>query len=120
VSDGGSTRSGTGTAGAIGTTLGTAVRVLRGESPKYARGLFAGAGAFSKAVGHVLHMLWLEVTGFVFLCFSIIGGFALYREYPGLRAGNVSQGRFGVTLLFSLMFVYFGLNSFWRARHKKK
>ncbi len=64
-------------------------------------------------------MLWLEVTGFVFLCFAIIGGFALFREYPGLRAGNVSQGRFGITLLFSLMFAWFGLTSFWRARRKQ-
>jgi hypothetical protein len=81
--------------------------------------LFAGAGAFVKAISHVLHMLWLEVTGFVFLCFAIIGGFALFREYPGLRAGTVSQGKFGVTLLFSLMFAWFGLTSFWRARRKQ-
>lgn len=64
-------------------------------------------------------MLWLEVTGFVFLCFAIIGGFALFREYPALRAGNVSQGRFGITLLFSVMFAWFGLTSFWRARRRQ-
>ncbi len=95
------------------------VRVLRGEGPKVSRGLFAGAGAFVKALSHVAHMLWLEVTGFVFLCFAVIGGFALFREYPGLRAGSVSQGKFGVTLLFSVMFAWFGISSFWRARRKK-
>ncbi len=64
-------------------------------------------------------MLWLEVTGFVFLCFAVIGSFALFREYPGLRAGSVSQGKFTVTLLFSVMFAWFGMTSFWRARRKK-
>lgn len=83
------------------------------------RGLFAGAGAFAKALSHVLHMLWLEVTGFVFLCFAVVGGFALVREYPGLRAGTFPQGKFAVTLLFSLMFAWFGLTSFWRARRKQ-
>jgi hypothetical protein len=82
--------------------------------------VFAGVGAFVKAVSHVAHMLWLEVTGFIFLCFAIIGSFALVREYPAVRSGSVSQGRFGVTLLFSVMFAWFGLTSFWRARYKKK
>lgn len=71
------------------------------------------------AISRVLHLLFLEVTGFVFLCFATIGGFALMREYPGLLAGRVSQGRFGVTLLFTVMFAWFGLTSFWRTRRKR-
>jgi hypothetical protein len=84
-----------------------------------ARGLLQGAGAFFASLMRVLHLLFLEVTGFVFLCFATIGGFALVREYPGLVSGRVSQGRFGVTLLFTLMFAWFGLTSFWRARRKQ-
>ena len=41
------------------------------------------------------------------------------REYPGLATGRVSQGRFGITVLFTVMFAWFGLTSFWRARRKQ-
>ena len=84
-----------------------------------ARGFMYGAGAFFKVLSRTLHLLFLEVTGFVFLCFATIGGFALMREYPGLVAGRVSQGRFGITLLFTVMFAWFGLTSFWGARRKQ-
>jgi hypothetical protein len=84
-----------------------------------ARGFMYGAGAFYKAISRVLHLLFLEVTGFVFLCFATVGGFRLMREYPGLVSGRVSEGRFGVTLLFTVMFAWFGLTSFWRARRKQ-
>lgn len=105
---------------AAGAGLGSAIRVLRGQqSRRMARGLLQGAGAFFASLMRVLHLLFLEVTGFVFLCFATIGGFALVREYPGLVSGRVSQGRFGVTLLFTLMFAWFGLTSFWRARRKQ-
>ncbi len=110
-----------GTAGAVGAGLGTAIRVLRGgSSANLTRGFLAGAGGFLKATAHVLHLLWLEVTGFVFLCFGIIGSFAVMREYPKFQAGQLSQGRFVVTLLFAVMFLWFGVSSFWRARRKRK
>ncbi|HEX6879908.1 MAG TPA: hypothetical protein VF135_06065 [Terriglobales bacterium] len=120
MAESGSPRSSGGAAGALGSNLGSAVRVLRGEQGRrVARGLFHGLGAFFSAISRVVHLLFLEVTGFVFLCFAIIGGFALVREYPGLVAGRVSQGRFGVTLIFTVMFAWFGLTSFWRARRKQ-
>lgn len=100
--------------------MGSAIRILkRDKNRRIATGLFRGAGAFFGAVSRILHLLFLEVTGFVFLCFATIGGFALMREYPGVVSGRVSQGRFGLTLLFTLMFAWFGLSSFWRARRKQ-
>jgi hypothetical protein len=93
---------------------------LRGaEGKRFALSFLRGAGAFFGALSRVLHLLFLEVTGFVFLCFAIIGGFALVREYPKLALGQVSRGRFGITLAFTLMFAWFGVTSFWRARRKQ-
>lgn len=114
------TRNSGGAIRTAGTGVGTAIRILRGaEGKRFALGLFHGAGAFVRAASKVLHLLFLEVTGFVFLCFAVIGGFALMREYPKMVAGQVSQGRFGITLTFTLMFAWFGVTSFWRARRKQ-
>jgi hypothetical protein len=52
----------------------------------------SGARATGAALGKVLHQLWLEVTGFVFLFIAVC---------------------------FCLTFAYFGLSSFWRVRRKK-
>lgn len=79
-----------------------------------AQGLRVTAASF----GRVLGILWLEVTGFVFLCLSGIGGFALAREYSKYQAGNVGSGRVILALCFTVTFAWFGVSSFWRARRK--
>src|SRR5581483_1453017 len=62
--------------------------------------------------GRVLGQLWLEVTGFVFLCLSIIGAGAFFHEYSKFRAGQTSSGRVVLAILFTLSFGWFGVSSF--------
>jgi len=76
----------------------------------------ATATSFAK----VLHQLWLEVTGFVFLAMAGIGGIALSREYVKYQAGRSGPGRVVIAVCFCLTFGYFGLSSFWRVRRKRQ
>jgi hypothetical protein len=71
-------------------------------------------------VSHILGQLWLEVTGFIFLCLSGIGAIAIVREYNRYTAGKATAGRVWVAVIFTLMFGWFGLSSFWRVRKKTK
>jgi len=73
-----------------------------------------------RSFGRVLHQLWLEVTGFVFLAMAGIGGIALSREYARYQAGRTGPGRAVIALGFCLTFGYFGLSSFWRVRRKRQ
>jgi hypothetical protein len=73
-----------------------------------------------RSFGRVLHLLWLEVTGFVFLAMAGIGGIALSREYMKYQAGRTGPGRVAIAVCFCLTFGYFGLSSFWRVRRKKQ
>ena len=66
----------------------------------------------------VLHQLFLEIVGFLFLCVAVLGGFAAWREYLAYRAGTAPVYRVGVAATFTLMFAWFGISSFWRARKK--
>lgn len=82
-------------------------------------------GAILKAVqttavhfARVLHQLWLEVTGFVFLALAGIGVFACGREYTLHQAGKAGWGRVLVAVCFTLVFAWFGASSFWRVRKK--
>src|SRR5713226_4271657 len=68
--------------------------------------------------GRVLHQLWLEVTGFVFLALAFIGGGAFFREYARYQAGQTTTGRVVVAIVFTLTFVWFGVTSFWRVWKK--
>jgi hypothetical protein len=82
-------------------------------------------GAFLRAsritathVGRVLHQLWLEVTGFVFLVLAAIGSLALFREYSQYHTGKASVSRIVVAICFTVMFAWFGVTSFLRTRKK--
>jgi protein-S-isoprenylcysteine O-methyltransferase Ste14 len=77
--------------------------------------LFAAGRATAAHVLRLLHQLWLEIMGFLFLAIAAIGGFAFMREYPRFQAGQIGSGRLLVTAGFTLVFAWFGLTSFWRA-----
>jgi len=84
------------------------------------RALMQGARATAASFGRVLHQLWLEVTGFVFLALAGIGGLAGAREYTRYEAGKSGPGRLVTAICFCLTFAYFGLSSFWRVRRKSR
>jgi hypothetical protein len=78
------------------------------------RGLRVTAASFARVLG----ILWLEVTGFVFLSLAGIGGLAFAREYAKYEAGKASSGRVILAICFTLIFAWFGITSFWRARRR--
>jgi len=82
-------------------------------------------GSFLKhiipAIVKPLHALWNEVVGFFFLCFATFFGIRTYtyfRSYtqspPALAGGEFL--RVVATGFFVLVFAYFGISSFRRAR----
>ncbi|MGH9554234.1 MAG: hypothetical protein ACRD3R_08190 [Terriglobales bacterium] len=77
----------------------------------------AGLGVLRSAA-RGLHGLWLEVTGFFFLAFAALGAAAAWREYRAYSAEDGEAGRLIFTLAFTLMFAWFGITSFRRARQK--
>ena len=79
-----------------------------------------GARATARSFGHVAHVLWLEVTGAVFLSMAVFGAFALAHEYTKYQAGHATAGRVLIAVGFTLAFAWFGVSSFWRVRQKGK
>jgi hypothetical protein len=88
-----------------------------GQSRWLAAGL-KGLRVTAASFGRVLGILWLEVTGFVFLSLAGIGGLAFAREYSKFEAGKAGSGRVVLAVCFTLTFAWFGISSFWRARRK--
>jgi len=100
--------------------LGIVARVA-GQQVKRSRAygaLMSGARATLSHFGKALHQLWLEVTGFVFLAFAGVGLVFLFREYSAYHAGRGTSGRIAEAAGFSLVFAWFGVTSFWKARRK--
>lgn len=101
--------------------LGIAARIA-GAHLRSSRTYGAVTAAARATLGHfggVMHQLWLEVTGFVFLAFAGVGLVALIREYHAFHAGRGPSGRVAIAAGFSIMFAWFGVSSFTRARRKK-
>ncbi len=80
-------------------------------------GALLNAGRATAAhLGRVLHQLWLEVTGFVFLALAAIGAMAFLREYVKYESGKTTAGHVWVAAGFTVLFAWFGVSSFWRVR----
>lgn len=102
--------------------IGVITRVAARQAGRSRRltALWGAAQATAASLGRVLHQLWLEVTGFVFLAIAVIGGFALAREYARYQAGTAPGGKVALAAIFTLTFAWFGISSFWRARRRSR
>jgi hypothetical protein len=82
------------------------------------RALSGAVSATARSFGRVLHQLWLEVTGVVFLIMALSFGGASVREYGKYHAGQAGLGRVVVAICFTVTFAWFGASSFWRVKKK--
>jgi hypothetical protein len=105
-----------------GRKLGIVARIA-GEQVKRSRAFGAVMSGARATVGHfaaVLRQLWHEITGFVFLAFAGFGALALVKEYLAYHARGVGPNRVAIAAGFTLVFGWFGVSSFWRARKPRK
>ena len=76
------------------------------------------ARATARSFGRVLHQLWLEITGAIFIFMAAVGGIEVAREWSKYQAGRSTPSHVAVAICFTLTFAWFGLSSFWRVRQK--
>lgn len=73
-------------------------------------------GDFLKA----LRQLWLEFIGGIFLALGVLFILAAIQEYRKyVSSPEVGTGRFLLVLLSSGVMLFFGLESFWKARKSR-
>ena len=82
--------------------------------------LWGAARTTVRSFTRVLHQLWLEVTGLVFIMMALTGLGATIREYAKYHSNHNSLGRVMIATGFTLTFTWFGMTSFWRARRKSQ
>ena len=70
---------------------------------------------FLRNAAKILHRLWLEITGAIFLGLAAFGGLSVWKEWRDYRAGG-TPWEFLLALVFALMMASFGVYSFFRAR----
>jgi hypothetical protein len=102
--------------------LGVVVKVARQQAGR-SRTLQAAKQAAlttARAFGRVLHELWLEVTGLIFLIMGLSFAGAAVKEYGKYHAGQAGPKRLVLAICFTLTFAWFGVSSFWRVRRKNK
>jgi hypothetical protein len=85
---------------------------------RWVRAVYKAGTVTISSIGRVLHVLWLEVTGLLFLVLALVGGGAAVRQYHRYTAGTAGLGRTVLASAFALGFAYFGVSSFWRSRRR--
>jgi len=106
----------------LGSGAGTAFGKLRGapgRNKRVYRGFRSGVSVFWQTAKGTLRVLFLELSGVMFLCFTVIIVSAFIREYRKYATHQVGLNRVVLAGVISAMFFYFGLSSFWRARRKQ-
>ncbi|MFZ0817177.1 MAG: hypothetical protein WAM78_16775 [Candidatus Sulfotelmatobacter sp.] len=100
--------------------LGVAARVAsqQAQRNRLVRAAGSAVATTGRAFGRVLHQLWLEVAGLIFLVMASSGGIASVKEYTKYEAGRAGLGRVVVAICFTVTFTWFGVSSFWRVRKK--
>ena len=104
-----------------GRKLGIAVRIA-GQQVKRTRtygAVVTGARTTLRHFTGVIGQLWLEVTGFVFVAFAVAGLVGTVREYGAYQAGKAHPSGVAASAAFTLVFGWFGVSSFVRARSKR-
>src|SRR5438270_296018 len=98
-------------------SLGRAAGRLTSDKALQKRVLRAGVSgvvATVASVRRVVRKLWLEMTGFLFICLAVIGGAEVWRKWNAHE-----NGKLAAAAAFSAMFLYFGVSSFWNSRKAK-
>ena len=87
------------------------------------RWLRAGYSAAQITLRHfsrIAHLLWLQITGVFFLFFALVGGLACRREFLQWQAGKIGPGKMVLAACFALLFLWFGVSSFYRAQRRDR
>jgi hypothetical protein len=100
--------------------LGVAARVAQDHvgRNRTASAVFGAVRTTARSFGRVLHQLWLEVTGVIFLLMALSFAAGAVREYGKYHAGQSGPGPFAIAACVALTFAWFGMSSFWRSRRK--
>jgi hypothetical protein len=71
-------------------------------------------------LGHIGHLLFLEVTGSLFIAIAVVCGSAAFRDYHRFMLGQTTAGRYKLASVFALLFCWFGISSFVRVKKKAR
>lgn len=83
-----------------------------------ARGVSQGVGGFLRPFRRVGGILWLEVTGVLFLLPAVVFAPTLWRS--GMDYAHTTDHKtFWTSALVVFVFLYLGVTSFWRARRRQ-
>ncbi len=91
----------------------------KGGENRWVRALYKASTVTLRSIGRILKVLWLEVTGLLFLVLAIVGGGAAVRQYRQYQAGTSGAGKMLLAAAFALIFAYFGGSSFWNSRRSR-
>ena len=91
-------------------------RAIRGN--RVVNALLTAGGRIFASMARVGHALFLETMGLFFLLFTLTGGAATYRMYRQYASGDAGLERLLLGVIFTTVFGYFAITSFWRAQRR--
>ncbi len=91
----------------------------RAASNRILRALWSAGSATAHSLGRIVRVLFLQVTGLLFVFLTLGFGGAALREYHKYKLGTTPAYKATLAASFAVMFLWFGVSSFWRAGRKR-
>lgn len=92
---------------------------MRGASQsRVLRAGYSAAQTTLRSSRRVAHILWLQITGVFFCLFAVSFATRLPNLYEKYRAGNTPAHNLFLLSCITLLFTWFGLSSFWKAKRR--
>ena len=93
-----------------------------GNRHQAVRGGVAAAKTVGKAAARSTRILMLEITGFFFAIFSLLGLAEAWKHWREIQNGTsaVPSWQLWIPVAFGVVFAYFAITSFWRAKREAR
>jgi hypothetical protein len=85
---------------------------------RFVRAAVSAGQSTASRLAHIGHMLFLEVTGLLFLTLALACGSDAFRDYHRFTLGEITGDRYKLATGFALLFGWFGVSSFLKAKRK--
>ena len=86
------------------------------KKDRFMGAILAGGKTFLSAIGRAMYALWLQVSGLIYVMFTVVSGSALIRQYRANHNHLANTRPFWQIGAFFAVCLYFTVVSFSRAK----
>ncbi len=96
----------------------TRIAARSASNNRFVRAGLSAAETTLRSFARIAHVLWLQTAGLFFIVFAVFFVSRLPRAWGDYHVGKTPQSHLLLLAALAVMFAWFGVSSFWRAKKR--